>query len=198
MEALVILRSSVITLVGLPSDTSHHLSNDYKINDQWRSQERILADIEQADRLMSTHENLRIVLIECALVVSNSWHVLDDHSVVRMLSRFVEHIVRFDHVVHNVGFGDLLGSELLLRAQVHAVIVAQMIVAGDRGEFDPRVDHEIYQSRLHLGLARFEVIATDEGAVLFGKFDSTRNEGILRRTIDERCVLKYASNCEYS
>ena len=147
---------------------------------------------------MSTHENFCVILIKCALVVSNSWHVFDDHSVIRMLSRLVEHIVRFDHVVYNVRLGDLFRSELLLGAQVHAVIIAQMVVAGDRGELNASIDHEIHQSRLHLRLARLEVVATNEGAVLFSKLDSTGNEGVLRRPIDERCVLKDTSNREDS
>ena len=37
MEALVILRSRPVTLIRLPGDTSHHLSNQDKIDYQWRS-----------------------------------------------------------------------------------------------------------------------------------------------------------------
>jgi hypothetical protein len=32
--------------VSLPLNTSHHLGNDDQINDQWRSEKRVLADIE--------------------------------------------------------------------------------------------------------------------------------------------------------
>jgi hypothetical protein len=41
--------SSLVAVVrsSLPLDTSHHLSNHHKINDQGRGKERILADVEQ-------------------------------------------------------------------------------------------------------------------------------------------------------
>lgn len=41
--------SSLVAVIGssLPLDTSHHLSNHHKVNDQGRGQERVLADVEQ-------------------------------------------------------------------------------------------------------------------------------------------------------
>lgn len=41
--------SSLVAVIGssLPLDTSHHLSNHDKVNDQGRGQERVLADVEQ-------------------------------------------------------------------------------------------------------------------------------------------------------
>src|ERR1700730_17473773 len=112
---------------------------------------------------MPSHENLSVVLIQSTLVVTNSWHVLDDDSVIRMLALLVENRVGFNHVIHDVGLGDLLGAELLLGAEVLSIIVAEMVIAGNGSELDTSADQEIDQSRLHLGLTRLEVIATNEG-----------------------------------
>ena len=104
---------------------------------------------------------------------------------VRVLTLLVQDSVGRNHVVHNVGLGDLLGAELLLGAQVLAVVVAEMVVAGNGGELDTSVDQEVDQSRLHLGLARLEVITADESIVLLGKLDGTGNKGVLGRAVDE-------------
>lgn len=69
-----------------------------------------------------------------------------------------------------------------------------MVVAGHRSKFDAGVNHEVHQSRLHLGLAGFEVIATNEGAMLFCQFNGSRYECILWRAIDEWCVLEDTSD----
>lgn len=66
------------------------------------------------DCLMTTHEDLGVVLIESALVVTNSRHVLDDDSVIGMLTLLVEDVVSLDHIVDNVRLGNFLGAELLL------------------------------------------------------------------------------------
>ena len=80
---------------------------------------------------MTSHEDLGVVLVQSTLVVTNSWHVLDDNCMVWVLARGVEHSVGCDHVVNNVGLGDLLGAELLLGAEILAIIVAKVIVAGN-------------------------------------------------------------------
>lgn len=129
MEALIIFRS--IAGIRLPGNTSHHLSNYDKVYDQRRSQEGVLADIEETDSLMTAHEDLRVVLVQSALVVADCRHILDDNGVVRMLAWLVEHVVCRDHIIHDVGFGDLLGSKLLLGTQIHPVIVAEVIVTGN-------------------------------------------------------------------
>jgi hypothetical protein len=181
---------AAFSAVGLPLDTGHHLSNQDQIDDQRRSQEGVLANIEQADGLVAVEEDLGIVLIKRTLVISNSRHILDDHAMVRVFAILVQDVVRSDHVVDDVGLGDLLGTELLLRAEVHAVVVAQVVVGGNRGELDTGADHEVDKGRLHLGLTRLEVVTTDEGIVLFSELNSTRDERILRRTIDEWNALK--------
>ena len=47
VEVLVLGRGRTISGGGLPLDTGHHLGNDHKINDQGRSQERVLANVEE-------------------------------------------------------------------------------------------------------------------------------------------------------
>lgn len=49
VEVLEILGSSTIIGVCLPLDTSHHLSNDNEINDQWGRKQRVLADVEETE-----------------------------------------------------------------------------------------------------------------------------------------------------
>lgn len=148
------------------------------------------------DGLVTPHENFGVVLVQSTLVVTNSWHVLDDNGVVGVFSLLVEHRVGLNHVINDVGLGDLLGAELLLGAQVLAIVVTEMVVAGNGGQLDTGVDQEVNQSRLHLGLARLEVIATNEGVVLLSELDSAWNKGVLRRAVDEWHLLKDTGNSE--
>ena len=180
MEALIILSTRSITISSFPSDSSHHLGNDHEVNDQRRREKRVFTDIEQADGLMSTHEDLGVIFIERPLVVSNSWHVFDDHAMVGMFTRLVKDMVCFNHIIHNIGLGNLLGAELLLGTQVHTIIVAEMVVAGDGAELDACIDHEVHQSRLHLGLSGFEIITANEGAMLLCQLNGPWYESILR------------------
>src|SRR2546421_3654427 len=188
VEALVVLRASSIC-VSLPRNPSHHFCNKDKVDDQGRCKQRVLAHIEQADSLMSTHEDLRIVFVQSTLVVSNGWHILDDDGMVWVFARLVEHRVGGNHIVHDVGLRDLLGAELFLGAEVFPVIISKVIVAGNGRQFDASVDKEVDESRFHLSLARLEVVAADEGTMLFGKLNCTWDEGVLRRTIDEGNIL---------
>ena len=145
---------------------------------------------------MTTHEDLGVVLIQSTLVITNGRHVLDDDGVVRVFVLLVEHTVCRNHVIDDVGLGDLLGAELLLGAQVLAIVVAKMVIGCNGSEFDTSADQEVDESRLHLGLARLEVITTNEGVVLLGKFNATSNEGVLWRAIDEWGTLKDRCNSE--
>jgi len=72
---------------------------------------------------MTSHEDFSIVLIQSTLVVANSRHVFNDDSVIWMLALLVQHGVGFNHVINNIGFGDFLGAELLLRTEVLSIIV---------------------------------------------------------------------------
>lgn len=143
---------------------------------------------------MATEEDLSVVLIEGTLVVADSRHVLDDNAVVRVLTLLVQNVVGLNHVIHDIGLGDFLGAELLLRAQVLSVIVTKVVVAGNGGQLDTGIDKEIHQSGLHLGLARLEVVATDVGIVLLSKLNSTRNKGVLGRAVDEGGALQDTGN----
>jgi hypothetical protein len=189
-----ILGIDAISAVSLPLDAGHHLSHENQVDDQWRSQEGVLADIEDADGLVTTQEDLGVVFVESALIIADGGHILDDDSVVGVLTLFVEDSVSCDHVIDDIGLGDLLGAELLLGAEVHAVIVAKMVVASNGGELDTSTDQEVDESGLHLGLARLEVVTTDEGIVLLGELDGTGNECVLRRAIDEGDTFQDTGN----
>lgn len=143
---------------------------------------------------MATEEDLSVVLIKSPLVVANGGHVLDDNAVVGVLALLVQNVVSLDHVIHDIGLGDFLGAELLLRAQVLAVVVTKVVVAGNGGQLDTGVDKEIHQGGLHLGLARLEVVATNVGIVLLSKLNSTRNKGVLGRAVDEGGALQDTGN----
>lgn len=123
VKTFVILGGSTIVGLSFPGDTSHHFRDEHKIDDQWRSQQGVLADVEEPDLLvslhlgakhdlrdclMTTHEDLSIILIQGTLVVTNSWHILDNHGMIGMLALLVKDRVRFDHVVNNIRLGDLL------------------------------------------------------------------------------------------
>lgn len=143
---------------------------------------------------MTTEEDLCIVLIKSTLVVGDSRHILDNNAVVRVLSLLIQNGVGLNHVVDHVGFGNFLGAELLLGAQVLAVVVAQVVVAGNRRQLDSGIDEEVDKGRLHLSLARLEVITTNECIVLLSQLDSARHEGVLRRAVDEGGSLKNTGN----
>jgi hypothetical protein len=145
---------------------------------------------------VTSHEDLGIVLIKSTLVVTNSWHVLDDDAMIGVFTLLVKNSVGGDHVIDDIRLGDLLGAELLLGAEVLSVVVTKMIVAGNSSELDTSTDQEVNKSGLHLGLTRLEVITTNERTMSLCKLDATRNKCILWRTIDERCVLEDASNSE--
>ena len=109
---------------------------------------------------------------------------------IRVLSGRIEQMVGGDHIIDDIRFADLLGSELLWRAEILAVIISEMIVGHDRCRFDARADEEIHQDGFHLRLTRFEIITTDENTMTLGELNDTRNQRILRRTIDVRASLK--------
>jgi hypothetical protein len=48
VEVLEILVRNTVIGSSLPLDTSHHLSDENEVNDQWGSKKRVLADIEKA------------------------------------------------------------------------------------------------------------------------------------------------------
>ena len=196
VEVLEVLLGSGASLGSLPLDAGHHLGDDDEIDDQGGGEQRILAHVEERDGLVTAAEDLGVVLVEGALVIADGRHVLDHDGVVGVLALLVENRVGGDHVVDDVGLGNLLGAELLLGRQVVAVVVAQVVVGRDRGQLDAGVDEEVGQGGLHLGLAGLEVVAADEGTVALGKLDGAGHEGVLGRAVDEGSALKDASNGE--
>ncbi len=191
VEALVLGR-----VVGLPGDTGHELGEDDEVDDEWGGKEGVLANIEQRDGLVAAHEDLGVVLVERALVVANGWHVLDDDGVVWVLALLVQDVVGLDHIVDDVGLGDLLGAELLVGRQVLAVIVAEMVVGSDGGQLDTGGDEEVNEGGLHLGLAGLEVVTSDEGALLLGELNGTCNECVLWGAVDEWNLVKDTCDSE--
>ena len=147
---------------------------------------------------MTTHEDLSVILIKSTLVVANSRHILDDDSVIGMFTFLVEDGISLNHIVDDVRFGNFLGAELLLRAKVLSIVVTEVVVAGDRGQLDTSADQEVDKGGFHFGLARLEVITTNESVVLLGKLDSTWHEGVLGGPIDERDTLKNRGDCKNS
>jgi len=111
---------------------------------------------------MTTHEDLGIVLIQGSLIVTDRWHILNYYSMIRMLTLLVQDRVRLDHVIDNIRFGDFFRTELPLRAEILAIIISKVIVACNRSKLDASIDQEINQCGFHLGLAGFEIIATNE------------------------------------
>ena len=83
----------------------------------------------------------------------------------------------------------LFGTELLRGREIFAIVVAQMVVADDRNRFQAGADQEINQHRFQLGLTGLEVVSADEHVRLFGQFDTSRNERVLRRTVDESTLF---------
>jgi hypothetical protein len=123
VEVLVLGSGSAVVGSSLPLDARHHLGQHHEVDDEGRSQERVLTDVEETglvlakghaknrgenhwvnsrDGLVSSEENLGVVLIQSALVISHGWHVLDDDTVVGVLALLVQDVVSLDHVVNDV------------------------------------------------------------------------------------------------
>ncbi|CAG8678659.1 9423_t:CDS:2, partial [Acaulospora colombiana] len=97
------------------------------------------------------------------------------------------------------GFGQYKKSAYLmttrwLGAQVPAVIVAKMVIAGNAKGLDTSVDQELGEDRLDFGLARLEIVTTNERLVLLSELNATRNESVLRSTIDEGASFEDSSD----
>lgn len=195
---------------GLVSDPGHQLGEDGKVEEEGRSEQRVLAQVGDVQTVTAAHAELGGVVVHGNLLVADRRLVLDDDAVVRVLalvrlaigrlltgdSGLVEKVVGSTAVVDHRRLGDLLGLELALRAQVVAVIVTQMVVRGNRKRLDTCIDEELGEHRLDLGLTSFEVVTADESLVLLGKLDAAGNEGVLRSTVDVRGVLEDAGDGE--
>ena len=56
VEILEVLGGSAVVGMSLPLDASHHLGDEHKINDQWRREKRVLANIENPRHIRTTHD----------------------------------------------------------------------------------------------------------------------------------------------
>lgn len=167
-----------------------------------------LALVEDVYGRATAAENLGVVLVDRALGVAHGGDVLDHDDVVRMLALslfaalgllllrggIVQQAVGVHHVVHDTGLGDLLGLELALSREVLAVVVAEMVVGRDGERLDARIDEELCEDGLELGLTRLEVVTTDERLVLLGQLDDTRDKGVLGGTVDKGLALENGSD----
>ena len=180
-------------------DTRDELGEQDEVEYERRGEQRVLARVVQRNGVASAHEYLVLVLVERSLAVANRRHVLDDHDVVGMRATdAVEQLVRVDHVVDHVAFADLLAAELGGRVEIEAVVVAQVVVAGDGERLDARRDEEVDEHALHLGLAALEVVAAHVHLVRVCQLQHGRHERVLRTAVDERALLEYGGDGEHA
>lgn len=134
--------------------------------------------------MFSHCRNLGIALVNGPLRVSDRRDVLDDDNMVRVFildrltsgawhSRLVQQVVGVHHIVHDIAL------ELTLRTQVVPIVVTKVVVGRDGEWLDTSIHEELGKHGLELGLARLEIVATDEG--LFGprELDDTKDDGDL-------------------
>src|SRR5271170_862753 len=74
--------------------------------------------------------------------------------------------------------------------------VTEMVVTDDAQWTDACFDQELGEDTLDFGLSGLEIVSTDERFVLFGKFDTTRDKGVLRSTVDEGDTLEDTTDCK--
>jgi len=203
-------RSKVLCVAGgfAVLYTSEELSEDRKVEDQGSSEQRVLALVEDVDGATASAEDLRVVLVDGALGVTNSGNILDDDDVVGMLAfsdgntlgadlgSLEEQTVRINHVVDDAALADLLALELPLRRQVVAVVVAEMVVRGDGERLDTGVDQELGEDGFEFGLAGLEIVAADEGLVALREGNDTGDKCVLGCAVDEGFALKDGSDGE--
>ena len=169
------------------------LSQDCQIKNDWRCKQWIFTCVVNDNRITTTHHQLTNVLIHCTFRIAHIWNILDHHCMIWMrLSLTIQDLVRIDHVIDNVRFRNFLASKLFRCHQIVSVIVSQMIVTNNRTRFDASADQKVDQYRFEFGLSRFEIITRDENLIAFSQFDQTRNECVLRWSIDVgRLFYKY-------
>ena len=66
-----------------------------------------LTSVVHHNGVVSSHADLRDVLIHCSFAVPDSGNILDDNHVVRLLPWTVQDIVGAHHVIHYIALGDL-------------------------------------------------------------------------------------------
>ncbi len=170
------------------------LSQQDQIQDDGSSQQTVLTHVVHGDGVVTAHEDLAHVLVHGALAVTDIGHILDDNHMVRVLSRLVQDAVAGHHVIYHIALADLLGPEGLGSRQVHAIVVAQVVVTDNGGGLDPSAHQEVNQHALHLGLSRLEVVTSNEHVLLDCVFNQPRDKGVLGGSVDEGNALLDASH----
>lgn len=66
------VKAGIVRALSLPLNAGHHLGDKDEIDDQRTGQKGVLADVEDADSLMTTHEDFGIVLVQSTLVVATA------------------------------------------------------------------------------------------------------------------------------
>jgi len=174
----------------LDLNTSYQLGEEDEIENDRGGEEGVFAGVMDDEGVLATEENLRGVLIHGTLAVPDVRHVLDDDAVIRVLARAIQDRIGPHHVVYDVGFRDLLGTEGLRGGEIAAVVVSEMVVADNGDGLETGTNEEIDEDGLELGLTRLEVITTDNDVVLHGKIYKTRDKGVLGGTVDKGDTLE--------
>ena len=84
------------------------------------------------NRIETTHEYLRRVLVHRSFAIGDEGNVFDDDAMVRLLAGLVQNPIRFDHVVDDITLGYLLRTKLLRSGEILSVVVAKVIIADNR------------------------------------------------------------------
>jgi hypothetical protein len=167
-----------------------------------------LAFVEDANSVTTTTEDLRVVLVDGALGVANGGDVLDNNDMVGMftlsnrnalgadLGSLVKQAISINHIVDDAALANLFTLELPLSRQVVTIIVSEMVVGGDGERLDTRVDEEFGKDRLEFGLARLQIVTSDERLMTFSEVDDTGNKGVLRSTVDKGFTFENSSDSE--
>ena len=72
-----------------------------------------------------------------------------------------------------------------------------MIVGNDRLKFQASRDEKIGEDGFQFCLSALEIVTGDEHLPFLSQIDNTRNQGILRTTVDVRAIFQDRSTGEY-
>ena len=110
--------------------------------------------VEDVDGLPATTENLRVILVDSPLGVSDRGDILNHNDVIGVLAfsrfalgtgngRFVKQAVGVNHVVDDATLANFLALELGLCAQVVAIVVTKVVVRRNGQRLDTCVHEEL-------------------------------------------------------
>jgi len=133
-------RLEIAVMLSLVLDTSEEFCHNNKIKDERRSEKGIFASVMDGDGIGTVHEDFADVFIKSSLGILYVRNIFDDNNMIWMFSFLIEDIVGSHHVIHNVGFRDLLGAELRRCREILSIIVTKMVIRGDRDRLDTSRD----------------------------------------------------------